>query len=85
MKHSKSPRTVEPNCAVTISGFEPDGKPETYAIVDDGQADVLENRLGVSSPLAQVLLGTPVGESVTFHPPVGKVELTVEDVSPLHG
>jgi transcription elongation factor GreA len=74
---------VTVNCRVTIRGFEPDGEEETYWIVEDEQANVQENKLPVSSPLANVLMGADVGEKVAFAPPSGEVELEVVDVSPV--
>ncbi len=75
-------KSVTVNSRVTIRGFEP-GEEETYEIVDDTQANVQENKLPASSPLAGLLLGAHVGEQVSFHPPGGPVRLTIVDVAPV--
>lgn len=83
MSHDREQCVVTPNCRVTITGFESDDEPETYWIVDDGEADVQENKLPVSSPLASVLMGASVGKTVSFHPPSGEVALKVIEVRPM--
>jgi len=63
---------------VKITGFVP-GEEEVFHLVSEAEADVTENRIPPSSPLARVLSGTKVGDKVLFHPPGGEVELTVLD------
>lgn len=75
-------REVTVNCRVTVRGFEPPDEEETFWIVADGEANPQENKLPASSPLAQALIGAHVGNQVPFHPPGGKVELTIVDVDP---
>ena len=72
--------TVKVNCRVTIVGFEPGVKEETYWIVEDSQANPQDNKLPASSPLARALIGACVGDKVSFDPPGGRVDLTVVDV-----
>lgn len=74
---------VAVNCRVTLTGFEPDGSAESYDIVPDAVADVARNRIGESSPLAQVLIGGSVGQTVAYEPPSGPVKLAIQSVSPL--
>ena len=83
MSGTAEKKTVTLNCRVTINGFEPDGEDETYWIVDDSQAELVENKLPVTSPLAKALLGAEVGNQVPFHPPGGHVDLTIVDVAPV--
>jgi transcription elongation GreA/GreB family factor len=67
---------------VRLTGFVP-GEEEVFRIVPEGQADVLENRIPVDSPLARVLVGSEAGDKVRFHPPAGEVELTILEVGRL--
>lgn len=83
MNRADQSKTVTVNCRVTIQGFEPGGDNETYWIVEDREANLRENRLGSSSPLANALIGASVGDTVPYHPPVGRVELTIVDVVPV--
>lgn len=73
-------KTVEGRCSVKLTGFEPVGEEETFYIVDDSEIDPLENKIGVSSPLAQLMIGKKVGDSFEYNPPGGRVELTIIDV-----
>ena len=75
-------KTVTLNCRVTIKGFELGGEEEIYWIVEDNQANVLENKLPASSPLASALMGARVGQKVPFDPPSGRVDLTIVEVGP---
>ena len=76
-------KVVTVNCCVKVAGFDADDEAETFWIVEDQMADVQENKLPGSSPLAAALLGNTIGDSVPFHPPSGEVELTIVDVQPL--
>lgn len=78
-KTNPDPKTVRVNSWVKIAGFEPDEE-ETYEIVDDATARPMDMRIGESSPLAQALLGKEVGETVNFHSPAGRVQLTIVDL-----
>ncbi len=64
---------------VKLSGFAP-GEEEVFHIVPESQADVIENKIPPSSPLARVLEGAKQGDTVVFSPPAGQVELVVLDV-----
>jgi transcription elongation factor GreA len=61
---------------VKLSGFVP-GEEEVFHIVSEAEADVTENRIPPSSPLAQVLEGATVGDEIVFNPPAGQVKLKV--------
>jgi transcription elongation GreA/GreB family factor len=82
VRRDEETKTVTVNCRVTINGFEPDGEEETYWIVEDRLANLQENKLAASSPLARVLIGVRVGEDVPFRLPSGEVSLTIVDVGP---
>lgn len=71
--------TVPANGWVEVKGFESDTETERFFLVPPEQSDVTENKIPTSSPLAKVLVGKQVGETVTFEPPGGKVELTIVD------
>ena len=62
-----------------VTGFVP-GEEEVFHIVNESEADILENKIPPSSPLARVLDGTKPGDRVIFRPPAGRVELTVLEV-----
>ena len=55
-----------------------DGKRSTYAIVNDEDADPAAGAIGITSPLAQALIGARAGAVVVWHRPVGDVTLKVE-------
>lgn len=74
-------RQVTQRCWVEVSGFD-DGV-EKFYLVDPGDTDVAENRIANNCPLAQNLIGTPVGGSVEFELPRGAVKLTVVDCGAL--
>jgi transcription elongation GreA/GreB family factor len=63
---------------VKIAGFVP-GQEEVFELVPHDEADYDENKIPPSSPLARVLVGAKVGDSVQFSPPAGTVELRILD------
>ena len=67
---------------VKLTGFEPEEE-EVFRIVPDGQANVSENEIPISSPLARALEGAQAGDEVRFHAPVGEVELEILEVGRL--
>ncbi|MBP3438600.1 MAG: transcription elongation factor GreA [Sutterella sp.] len=52
----------------------------TYQIVGDDEADIKENRISVSSPIARALIGKFEGDSVQFMAPKGLVSYEIESV-----
>ena len=65
---------------VTICDVESDEE-TTYQIVGDLEADIKDNRIAVSSPIARALIGREEGDEVTVTAPGGNREyeiLTVE-------
>ena len=64
---------------VKVSGFAT-GEEEVFHIVAETDADVLENKIPVSNPLARALLDARIGDTVEYEPPAGKVKLTVLDI-----
>lgn len=51
-----------------------------FTIVADSAADVTAGKIGMTSPLAQALLGARVGDRVVWERPVGKLKLRVLDL-----
>ena len=49
-------------------------------IVGDDEADIKENRISVSSPIARALIGKYEGDSVQFMAPKGLVSYEIESV-----
>ncbi len=52
----------------------------TYRIVGDDEADVKNNLISVSSPIARALIGKEEGEVVTVRAPGGDVEYEIDQV-----
>jgi transcription elongation factor GreA len=61
---------------VKVTGFAP-GEEEIFHIVPEAEADVIENKIPPTSPLARVLQGATVGDEIVFNPPGGEVKLRV--------
>ncbi|NYT65168.1 transcription elongation factor GreA [Alcaligenaceae bacterium] len=53
----------------------------TYQIVGDVEADIRENRISVSSPVARALIGKSLGDVVEVHAPAGLREYEVLGIS----
>jgi transcription elongation GreA/GreB family factor len=62
-----------------ITGFVP-GEEEVFEFVPELEANVLENKIPPSSPLASALEGAAAGDRIAFDPPSGPVELSVLEV-----
>ncbi len=52
----------------------------TYRIVGDDEADIRNNKISVSSPIARALVGKEVGETVVVKAPGGDVEYEIDAV-----
>jgi transcription elongation factor GreB len=79
---------VEPPADRSIVGFgatvdvrAPAIGERRFTIVGPNEADVPAGRIGAASPLGKALLGARVGEVVTWHRPIGDVELTIAAIS----
>ena len=59
---------------------EDDDVSVTYQIVGDDEADIKENRISVSSPIARALIGKYEGDSVQVMAPKGLVSYEIESV-----
>ncbi len=52
----------------------------TYKIVGDDEADVKNNMISISSPIARALIGKEIGDEVTVTTPGGQVAYEIDDV-----
>jgi transcription elongation factor GreA len=55
----------------------------TYKIVGDDEADVKNNLISVSSPIARALIGKEEGDAVTVRAPGGDIEYEIDQVQHL--
>lgn len=55
----------------------------TYQIVGEDEADVKQNKISVTSPIARALIGKEVGDVVVVKAPSGDVEYEIEGVKHL--
>lgn len=56
-------------------------KENKYQIVGDYEADINENRISLSSPLAKALIGKEVGDEVEYIAPGGKKTFEILEIS----
>jgi transcription elongation factor GreB len=73
------PAKVAFGATVIVSGAGP--KPRAFAIVGEDEIDIDSGKIGVSSPLAEALLGAKVGDVVVWRRPAGLAKLTVNAIS----
>ncbi len=66
---------------VVIQGVGAKRTSSTYTIVGDVEADVRAGKIGLTSPLAQALLGAKAGQRVVWHRPAGDVTLRVDSIA----
>jgi transcription elongation factor GreA len=64
---------------VTLADDET-GAEATYQIVGDLEADIKDNRVGVSSPIARALIGRSEGDGVVVRAPGGEREYEIVSV-----
>lgn len=67
---------------VSIINCDTDDK-VTYRIVGEDEADVKQNRISVTSPIARALIGKEVGDLVVVKTPSGDVEYEIGNVQHL--
>ena len=53
------------------------GKPDTYCIVGEFEADPLKRKLSHTSPIGTALIGKKVGDTVIVDVPAGKMKYTI--------
>ena len=66
-------------CTVDLIDVESE-KEVTYQIVGDIEADISQNRIAISSPIARALIGKEEGEDVTVEAPSGVREYEITAV-----
>ena len=64
---------------VTVADIE-NGDEICYQIVGDLEADIKENRIAVSSPLARALIGRSEGDEVTVQAPGGNRDYEIVEI-----
>ena len=57
------------------------GTKMTYTIVSDGEANIRENKISVTTPIAKGLLGHKVGDIVSVKVPAGDIDLEIMSIS----
>lgn len=67
-------------CNVTIKNKK-SGKQMSYKLVSEQEADLKANKISVTSPMGQGLLGKTVGEIAQVVTPGGKMEFEVMNIS----
>ena len=65
---------------VTIKNIENDTQ-LTYAIVPESEANLMEKKISVESPIAQGLLGKKVGEIAEIEVPSGMMKFEIIDIT----
>jgi transcription elongation factor GreA len=53
----------------------------TYTVVPESEANLKENKISVSSPIAKGLLGKRIGDQVEIEVPAGKIHLEIVHIS----
>ncbi len=61
---------------------EATGREVTYRIVGEGEAEVSNGKISISSPLARALVGHKVGDTVEFRAPAGIKIFDILDIQP---
>ncbi len=65
----------------TVTVEDEEGSNHTYQIVGEDEADIKQNKVSWTSPLAKALIGQKVGESVVWARPLGNMLLEIIDIS----
>jgi len=64
---------------VTLVNVETDDE-VTYKIVGEDEADIKNNRINVTSPIARALIGKEEGDTTVVRAPSGEIEYEIEKV-----
>lgn len=62
-------------CTVTV--VDEEGAERTYALVGEGESDLIKHGISFLSPMAKALMGKKEGDFVLVHRPAGEIELEV--------
>lgn len=75
----KARKTAGFGATVTIE--DPDGKPQTYRIVGEDEADPRHGTISWISPLAEALDGLKVGQTAVWDRPAGPLHVKVTKIA----
>ena len=53
----------------------------TYAIVNPHEANILEGKISIKSPIAKALTGKKTGDTVTVQVPAGTLQLRIDNIT----
>ena len=53
----------------------------TYTIVNPHEADILEGKISIKSPIAKALTGKKAGDTVTVQVPAGTLQLRIDNIT----
>lgn len=67
--------------AVVVVEKVSDASQKTYSIVSPAEADIMENKVSVTSPLGSAMMGKSAGQQFTIDTPRGSVEYHIISVS----
>ena len=71
--------TVLFGAKVTVEDDE--GKISTFEIVGEDEADIHQGKVSYLSPLAEALIGSKLGDEVTWEKPMGDTYLTIQKIN----
>jgi len=57
------------------------GQEKVYQLVTEGEANILEGKIAVTTPIAKGLLGKHVGDTTEVQVPAGKIEFEILEIS----
>ncbi len=67
---------------VTIKNLKTNAITE-YSIVPDGEADLKQNKISISTPIARGLVGKTIGDVVNINVPAGAIQFEVINIASL--
>jgi len=56
-------------------------KYDEYKIVSESEADIMENKISINSPISRGLLGRKIGDSVNITIPAGTINYEIVDIT----
>ena len=71
----------EVHFGATVKTEDEQGNTNSFTIVGEDEADVKKHKISWVSPLAKALLGSRVGDTVTWNRPAGSTTLEVLEIS----
>ena len=57
------------------------GQEKVYQLVTEGEANIIEGKIAVTTPIAKGLMGKKVGETATVQVPAGTIEFKILEIS----